>query len=75
MNTATHLIERRKDHKGRALFVVGYVAVYSEAEAIALTDEAVETLLCPLTLAAAATPCLFTEYKPDLSHLCPVRPE
>lgn len=76
MNTATQLIERRKDHVGRMMYIIaGMVTTYDAAEAVALTDEMVDFLLCPLSVKAAATPNLFTEYKPDMSHLCPVRPE
>lgn len=52
-------IERRKDHHGRPLYVVGMLATHNEAEANSLADTGLSEIVCPLArqIAAISIPC------------------
>lgn len=71
MKTATQLIERRKDHIGRMMYVIaGMVTTYSAQEAAALTDELVDVLLCPMSATTAAAATLVSTYQTPHIPVC-----
>lgn len=62
-------IERRKDHRGRLLFVVGMLSTHNEAEAHSLVETGIHEIVCPIArqIAAISIPCPALKKSADIA--------